>query len=321
MGYQQLTAIQRYQISDFLKSGWTQKRISWELGFHPSTISREIKRNLGKRGYRPRQAHQKAMQRRSVASSRAVICGQAWEEVRSGLQQQWSPEQISGRLKVLFTHRQYHVSHEWIYQHIYADKEAGGELHQHLRCRKKRRKRYGSGRSRRGQIAGRVPIEQRPECVEKRLRIGDWEGDTIIGKGHHQALVSLVDRKSRFTILKKVERKTAPAVASAIVDGLAEHAHQCHTLTLDNGREFTHHQQITRRLGTAVYFAKPYCSWQRGLNENTNGLVRQYAPKNRAFENLPQNEVDKIAGRLNHRPRKSLNYKTPYEVFYGIITE
>ena len=208
------------------------------------------------------------------------------------------------------------MSHERIYQYIYADKRVGGALHTHLRSQKKRRKRYGSGRSRRGQIAGRVSISQRPALVERRERIGDWEGDTIVGKGHQQAIVSLTERFSRFTLLHKVERATAPAVSAAIRKQLEPWAAWVHTFTSDNGKEFAAHQEIAAALQADYYFAHPYASWERGLNENTNGLVRQYCPKKSDFSPLDQDAMQAIAHRLNHRPRKTLDYRTPFEVFF-----
>ena len=168
-------------------------------------------------------------------------------------------------------------------------------------------------RNRRGHIPNRVGIEARPNIVELKLRVGDWEGDTIIGANQKQAIISVVDRKTRFTLLKKIKRKLAALVAAAIVAQLRSVNAEFHTLTLDNGMEFAGHQEINRLLGGATYFAHPYRSWERGLNENTNGLVRQYIPKKRRLEDVSDDEVQRIADDLNHRPRKCLDYKTPYE--------
>ena len=333
--YTQLTPEKRYQIYAYLKAGWSQSAMARELSVHKSTISRELKRNRGQRGYRPVQAQQRATaraQQRATAraqerASRPRISATTWQVVRQKLGEQWSPEQISGRLRRQSSQSSQscgRVSHERIYQYIYADKKAGGTLHRHLRSQKKRRKRYGSGRSRRGQIAGRVCISQRPAIVERRERVGDWEGDTIVGKGHQQAMVSLVERVSRYTLLQKVARKTATAVAGAMKEQLQPLAHKVETVTLDNGREFAAHQEVAQAVAAQTYFAHPYSSWERdsswerGLNENTNGLVRQYCPKKTDFAPLSQQQVQKIADQLNHRPRKVLDYRTPYEVFFDL---
>ena len=210
------------------------------IGVHKSTVSRELSRNRGQRGYRPKQAQTSAGVRKHQQTRAAAtrIDAATWLQVESLLRQDWSPEQVSGHLK---RELKLSLSHERIYQHIYTDKAAGGDLHHHLRCQKKRRKRYGSY-DRRGRIPQRVSIEERPQIVETRGRIGDWEADTIIGQNHHHALVSLVERKSKLTLLKKVERNTAEAVEQAISQLLRPLAAQVHTITSDNGREFSNHQ-------------------------------------------------------------------------------
>ena len=328
--YKQLTQEQRYQIYAFKRSGWSQSAIALDLGVNKSSISRELERNRGQRGYRPKQAQERAVARRQERARAPRISAATWKVVTEKLQEQWSPEQIAGRLRREQAQQAEQagqaqsvgcVSHERIYQHIYADKRAGGTLHKHLRSQKKRRKRgcplgRGSGRSRRGQIVGRVCISLRPALVERRERIGDWEGDTIVGKGHRQAIVSLTERFSRFTLLHKVERATAPAVSAAIRHQLEPLAAWVHTLTSDNGKEFASHQEIAAALQADYFFAHPYASWERGLNENTNGLVRQYCPKKSDFSRFDQDDIQAIAQQLNHRPRKSLDYRTPFEVFF-----
>jgi len=226
------------------------------------------------------------------------------------LAQQWSPAQISGRLRL---EQQPTVSHERIYQYIYADKRAGGSLHHHLRCQKQRRKRYGSY-SRRGHIPARRSIDERPAVVDRKGRRGDWEADTIIGHNHRQAILSLVDRKSKLTRLAKVARNTAELVGRAITTQLQPLAVK--TITSDNGREFARHQQVAAQLSADFYFAHPYSSWERGVNENTNGLVRQYFPKKSDFSKITDKQINKVVARLNQRPRKTLGYKTPNEVFF-----
>ena len=312
MSYQQLTQEQRYHIWALKKAGFDQTEIAHEVGVHKSTISRELRRNSGQRGYRPKQAHSMATARQQARASATRIAAETWILVEQHLRQEWSPEQVSGWLR---REHKLRVSHERIYQYVYADKWAAGTLHQHLRCQKQRRKRYGS-RDRRGQLANRRCISERPALVDKRNRLGDWEADTIVGKGHQQAIVSLTERKSKLTLLAKVEHATAEAVEAAIARLLGPLAQRVHTITSDNGREFAHHQQIAAKLEADFYFAHPYASWERGLNENTNGLVRQYFPKGSDFTTITDEEVEQVVQRLNHRPRKTLGFTTPHRVFY-----
>ena len=309
MTYQHLSQIERYQIFTLMKAGQNQSQIAQFLGRSKSTISREVRRNRGLRGYRPAQA-QRFSDSRSLESRNARrICPTIWHEAARRIALQWSPVQVSGGLP---------VSHEALYQRIYADKASGGSLWKHLRCQKKRRKRYASGRDRRGQIVGRRPISQRPAFIESRQRIGHWEGDTVIGAGHKQAIVSLVERKSGYAVLAKVSNKNADLVSAAIIKGLGPIRARVETLTFDNGKEFAGHAQIDTALGSTSYFADPYASWQRGSNENLNGLIRQYAPKKRLFSTVTDEEIKMIQDRLNHRPRKRLGFKTPHEVFHAL---
>ena len=310
MSYTQLTQEQRYQIHSLLKMEHKQVEIAECLGVHKSTISRELRRNRGMRGYRPKQAHQKAESRKNHSRNR--IMPETWVMIEAKIRLEWSPEQVSDWLK---RHVGVEISHEWIYQYVLADKHAGGTLYQHLRCQKKRRKRYGSY-DRRGKLPNRVSIEKRPAIVDQRERIGDWEVDTIVGKGHRQAIVSLTERKSRLVLLRKVERRTADLVSEAVIDLLQPLSERLHTITGDNGKEFAEHERISRELKTDFFFAHPFAAWERGTNENTNGLVRQYIPKHREFESITDNELLFITNRLNHRPRKCLDFKTPFEVFF-----
>jgi len=313
--YTQLTHEERYQISALMKTGITQTEIAKILGRDKSTISRELYRNRGMRGYRPKQAHRISMERRRV-KAKLRIGMETWICVELLLREEWSPEQISCWLKA---DRGIGISHEWIYQYVIRDKSKGGDLYRHLRCRKKRRKRYGSY-SRRGQLKNRISIDERPDIVDSRSRIGDWELDTIIGKGHKQAIVSLTECKSRLTLIHKVERKTACSVTEAIIHLLQPVAHRVLTLTSDNGKEFADHEDIAATLNAKFFFAHPYSSWERGLNENTNGLIRQYFPKSRDFSSITQDEIDHVMNRLNNRPRKCLGIKTPNQVFFNLNT-
>lgn len=304
MNYTHLTQTERYQIYALRKAGQTQKQIAVILKRSESTICRELQRNTGGRGYRPKQAQKKAVERRAINAHR--VDEEVWQYAKERLLEQWSPEQISGHAA---------ISPETVYQRIYADKVCGGVLWKNLRCQKKRKKRYGK-MERRGSIPNRLFIEDRPAIVEKRCRIGDWEADTLIGKNHRQAIVSLVERKSGFTLIRKVERKTAQAVSDAMIDLLKPHRKKVHTITSDNGKEFARHEAIAKKLKAGFYFAHPYASWERGTNENTNGLIRQYFPKNRDFTTITQQEIDKAMNRLNNRPRKRLGFKTPNQVFF-----
>ena len=310
--YSQLTREQRYQIYALKKAGLSQCRIADLLEVHKSTISRELKRNHGKRGYRPKQAHLLAQHRR-LSKYCSRISPNTWQEVEAKLRLDWSPEQIAGWLHL--TGRST-VSHERIYQFILADKKNGGNLYKHRRCQKQRKKRYGT-RERRGQLPDRVSIEARPAIVEQRSRLGGWELDTIIGKGQKQAIVSLTERKARLNLIAKVERKTAAMVSSAIIRLLRPHAQQVKTLTSDNGKEFAEHKNIAESLNAGFYFAHPYASWERGTNENMNGLIRQYFPKHRDLRTVTDKEIQLAMDRLNNRPRKCLGYRTPNEVFFS----
>jgi len=306
MTYHHLNREERYQISALLKAGLTPTQISVNLGRHKSTISREIKRNSGLRGYRPRQACLLAEDRSLHSRNARQITQADWLCAKKYLKDQWSPEQITSEVP---------MSHETIYRHVYADKALGGDLYKSLRCQRKRRKRYAGGRDRRGQILGRRTISERPKHIEGRRQIGHWEGDTLIGKRHKHAIVSLVERKSGYAVLAKVENKTADLVSTAIIKRLKPIAKRVRTLTYDNGKEFSDHATIDKALGSTAYFADPYSSWQRGSNENLNGLIRQYIPKSRPLATVTDAELANIERLLNNRPRKRLGYRTPHEIF------
>lgn len=312
MSYTQLTQEERYQIYILKKAGNRQTEIAALLGRNKSTISRELKRNTGLKGYRPKQANERALKRRA---EKAVprIGDQAWQQVEDLIRQEWSPEQVSGRME---REQGVSISHEWIYQYVYTDKRSGGDLFRFLRCQKVRRKRYGAY-SRRGIIPNQVSIDERPAIVDAKRRFGDWEGDTVIGKGHRGALVTLVERKALYAVIKGVRHKMADKVREAVNEGLTPFKSRVHTITYDNGREFTDHEGMADDLDARIYFAHPYASWERGLNENTNGLIRQYFPKSRDLTTVTEAELEHAMNRLNHRPRKSLGFRTPYEVFFN----
>jgi len=315
MSYTHLTREERYQIAALKKMGHSQRQMARVLRRDPATISRELRRNRGGRGWRPAQA-QRVAEARQSARERTRLGLAVWAEVERLLALCWSPEQIAWRL---WHEQEVAISHEWIYQYVWVDKRGGGTLYRHLRCQKLRRKRYGH-HSRRGTLPDRVSIERRPAIASSRRRLGDWEGDTVIGRAQRGALLTLVERKSRYTLISPLARKTAEATRRATVQRLAPHARHVHTLTFDNGREFAAHTRMAEALGARVYFAHPYASWERGLNENTNGLIRQYFPKTRPLHEVSHGETTAAMNALNHRPRKALGFRTPHEVFFNTRT-
>jgi IS30 family transposase len=312
--YSQLTECQRYQIEALKKVQKNQKEIGEIVGVSAATISRELKRNTGKRGYRPKQANIKAVSRRENAAKAIKMTDDLVCIINAKTPLEWSPEQISGGLNLA---EDIQVSHERIDQPIWTDKYHGGELYKPLRqSHKKRKKKYGS-KDKRGQICNRISIDERPDIVAEKTRLGDWEIDTVIGKNHQGALVTIVDRVSKFTLIKKVDSKHADVVTKATVSLLNPFKDKTLTITADNGKEFAGHELVAQELETEVYFAHPYSSWERGLNENTNGLIRQYFTKGSSFENITEDQVEGVMDKLNHRPRKTLNYRTPHAVFFG----
>lgn len=310
MSYTHITEEERYQIYELRIEGKTLGAIGEALGRDKSTISRELRRNRGKRGYRPKQAQQFAKERGVNRANGRRVTEEAWCYAQERLKEGWSPEQIAGRL---VREKKDGISHETVYQRVYADKRAGGGLWTHLRCQKQRRKRYGGGRERRGQIPNRVSIDERPKVVDHKRRVGDWEGDTVIGARQQQAIVTVVERKTQFLVAGKVERKTAEAVGNAMLEQLRPLKDFVCTLTMDNGKEFARHEAVAEGLEAKTYFAHPYASWERGLNEQVNGLLRQYFPKSSRFDNLTHDDIQRVVEQINNRPRKRLGYKTPRE--------
>ena len=307
MTYKHLSQAERYQIHALMKAGHDQSQIAKLLDRHKSTISRELSRNTGSRGYRPKQACEMSADRAQHSRNAPTVEPWVREAACALLCIQWSPEQIASQLP---------ISHETVYQHVYADKAQGGTLWKHLRCQKQKRKRYASGRDRRGQIPNRRPLSERPLHIEARRQVGHWECDTVIGASHKGAVVTMVERKSGYAVMAKVEKKTSELVSSAIVDKLQPLAARVKTLTFDNGKEFAGHAYIDEQLQSTAYFARPFASWERGSNENLNGLLRQYVPKKRAMSTVTDEEIRMIQNRLNNRPRKRLGFKTPAEVFH-----
>jgi transposase, IS30 family len=321
MSHTHLNYLKRCQILGLWKAGFNQNQIAKEIGVHKSTISREFKRNLtfirtkfGVWSYKPDYAQGYAQDRRKAKRHYYKFTKEVEEFVRSKLVEDWSPEQISGYAKRwdLFS-----ISHERIYQFIMDDKHKDGELYKHLRHKnKKYRKRYGSIH-RHGSIKNRRMIDERPTIVAERSRVGDWEMDTIIGKNQKQAVLSIVERITKFTILKKLERRTCEVTKHAIIEALKIYKDFVYTITSDNGSEFARHEEISLELDVDFFFAHPYSSWERGLNENTNGLVRQYLKKGSELSAVTDHDLDIIANKLNSRPRKTLGYRAPSEIFFS----
>lgn len=319
-GYHQLNLHQRIQISILLRRGISQRSIAQEVGVSSSTISRELHRNLKKEGfYDYEHAHNQAKNRRAIASRRpSKLTTEGKDYIYSLLQTvQASPEQISGRMKLDGLKA---VSFTTIYAMIHQDRKQGGSLFRYLRRKCKRYNRRPNPLAGRGCIPHRKDIDERPGIVDKKKRLGDIELDTIVGAQRKGAIVSMVDRASKYTKLTLLDRPKAKKVTEAILDSCNSMPFKAQTFTADNGKEFADHQTITEHTNANVYFAKPYHSWERGLNEHTNGLVRQYLPKGTNFLYVTHHYVQYIENILNNRPRKILNYKTPNEVV-GIASQ
>lgn len=312
--YSQLTQEERYLIGAHLRTGASLSAIARDLGRHPSTISREIERNRTRHdgAYRPEKAHKYARARLRKSRRKRRFGAEAQALVESLLRRKWSPEQISNVLKRT---GQLQMSHESIYKHIRRDKKAGGKLFWHTRLMPKfGRKRYRSVDFR-GVLPGKRHISQRPQEVEQRKRIGHWEGDTVMGQDKRHCLLTLVERKTGYAIIEKLCARTKAEVTVAATRAIARHRNKMKTITFDNGTEFHDYALLEERFPIKCYFATPYHSWERGSNENLNGLIRQYLPKGMCLRNVTQAQCNYIAHELNTRPRKRLGYKTPGELY------
>lgn len=311
-GYHHVTRDIRSQIYALKATGMSLRTIATIVERNVSTISREIKRNTGGKGYRYKQANEKAVERRENAScTPKKLTPTLVAIIEEKIMADWSPDQIAGRLKKEGIAS---ISHETIYQYIGKNKRAGGSLYKQLRHKGKKYNKRSSGKAGRGCIPNRVDITERPQIVEQKTRIGDWEGDTVISAVSKTAILTVVDRHSKFTRIKKLGRKTAENVRIAMNNVMNSLPYPVLTVTYDNGMEFAAHQDIAADLKAHCYFATPYHSWERGLNEHTNGLIRQYLPKSVDFKDVTDDEIQAIEDRLNNRPRKILGYKTPMEI-------
>ena len=307
MNYTHLSLGERYQIYALIGAEHSINFIARALNRSPSTILREIRRNKSLRGYQVNNAHKKACARRS--NNALSIIANVWDWVTDKLKENWSPQQIAGVHGGL--------SHMSIYRYIWTNKRKGGRLWQCLR-RKAKPYRQRLTAETRGRINDRVSIHERPSIVDARTRIGDWEADTIIGQHHKQAIVTLVERKTGLLKMKRVDNKTAQQVSEAMIELLKPVRLQVKTITSYNGKEFAQHKKVKQKLFSPFFFADAYASWQRGTNENTNGLIREYLPKDCDFRQVSDNEMQNIENKLNNRPRKRLGFKTPMQAFYNI---
>jgi len=315
--FKHLTQEQRYHIEAYKKAGYSNKLIAKEIGVAPSTVGRELKRNSSpiQGRYGANSAHEMAILRKSANSSvPSKMRKDTLLIIEEYIQKDWSPEQVAAMLQIEYN---ISISFVHIYNYIYEDKKRDGTLHTHLRFyNKKRRVKYGTRCS--NGLKNRVSISKRDKIVEEKKRLGDFEMDTIIGKGKRGAITTIVDRASAFVKISIPTTKKAIDIEKESLRLLTPFKEIIHTITSDNGLEFANHENISKALNCNYYFCHPYSSWERGLNEYTNGLIRQYIPKGSSFENITQERIQEIEDKINHRPRKNLGWRTPYEVFYGI---
>lgn len=313
-----LTYEQRYTIEVMCKENYSQKKIAEAIGKDKSVISRELSRNCDKRNavYKAKLANKKCEERHKNKNKKIYFTEEIKELVKKQIEDDYSPEQIAGKARKLGVAC---VSPERIYQYIWQDKKQKGNLYTHLRTQGKRYRSRGASKDKRGQIKGRIGIENRPKIVEDKTRLGDLEMDLIIGKDHQEALLTINDRAAGMLKMTKVSSKDALEIEKACVRLLEDWKGFLHTITSDNGKEFSNHQSIANQLEIEYYFARPYHSWERGANENLNGLVRQYFPKGTSFVSITEEDVKRVQDKLNDRPRKRFGYLSPNEVFNNVI--
>lgn len=315
MTYHQITYAERYTLGLLRQRGLTAAAIARVLGRHRSTIGREARRNGAHSDgtYRPQLADWYARSRRSRSRRNRRFTTAEWARIQALLREDWSPEQVAGWLR---RHRELAISHETIYRYVWADKRAGGLLYRHLRgARKQRRKRYGRYDSR-GRLAGKRPITARPAAADARTQLGHWEADTLLGAGQAgPCVLSLVERKTGYLVLGQLRQRTSADVNARARQLINAQRHPVRTITVDNGTEFHEYAALERATRARFYFATPHHAWERGTNENTNGLLRQYLPKRRSLAHLTQHDCHRIAAKLNRRPRKRLGYRTPEECY------
>jgi IS30 family transposase len=312
MSYHQLTSGERYMLQALRLQGLNNAQIARQLGRHQSTIGRELKRNRYWRRYQPGEADQAARARRSKSRRRWYFTDRQLQIAISLIKLQWSPRQVSGWLR---RHRVLNISHQTLYRYIWYDHWEGGALWQHLRqARKRRRKRYGAYDSR-GVMPGKRHISERPLRADNRSRRGHWELDTVIGSNDQHCIVTLVERKTKYTLIGKLTRRNTTSTNKRLIQLIERERDNFTTITSDNGTEFNQFKAVEEATAVPFYFCTPYHSWERGLNENTNGLIRQYLPKGKSMAHITQRHCDAIARKLNKRPRETLGFKSPEECY------
>lgn len=309
-----LTLKQRYIIQTLKNEGFKQNEISKRIGKDKSVVSRELKRNADQRNgkYRAELAQKKCDERHKTKKKHIRFTADIQRFVTRQIEQDHSPEQIAGRAKQL--HKKC-VSHERIYQFIWEDKKKGGSLYKHLRTKGSRYRKRGNKKDNRGIIPDRISIEQRPKVVDEKIRIGDMEADLVIGMNHKRAILTINDRASGIGKLSLLESKSSEELKTKMVDSLTPWKPLIFTITSDNGKEFAQHKEISKQLEIDFFFAEPYRSWERGANENFNGLLRQYFPKKFDFKQISEEKLKEVENKLNNRPRKRFGFLTPNEVF------
>ncbi len=312
MKYHQLTSGERYMLHALRLQGCCNAEIARKLGRHRSTIGRELRRNRRIGRYLPAEAQEMTQGRRWKSRRRWYFADWQLGLAIRLIRQDWSPEQVADWLK---KHRILSISHQTLYRYIWYDRVYGGTLYKHLRqADKQRRKRYGSTDSR-GVMGGKRHISQRPNSADTRSRVGHLEIDTVLGSEDQHCVVTLVDRKTKFTLFGKLKARTTAELNRRVIELINKTPRSIRTITADNGTEFHQYTAVEKATNVSFYFCDPYHSWQRRLNENTNGLIRQYLPKGKSMANLSQRDCDRIADKLNTRPRKTLGYKTPEQCY------
>ena len=313
-----ITQLQRYAICCMLKQGYKQIEIAVAIGKDKTVVRKEIKRNSDKRNgvYKHELAQKKYAKRQKEKAKQKRFTKNIQQAIELLLRDDYSPEQVVGYLE---KQDEKTVSIERIYQHIWQDKKNHGDLHTHLRRQGRRYRKRGASKDSRGVIRNRVSIDERPAIVEKRARFGDIEVDLIIGKNHNQAILTINDRASGVLKMKKIPSKQASVVTEAITTLLEDWKPYLHTITADNGKEFAGHQEVAESLSIDYFFAHPYHSWERGSNENLNGLIRQYFTKGSDFTNITEQRVKEVETKLNNRPRKRYKYQNPIFVMEQLL--
>lgn len=313
MGYSQLTHGERYAMANMLHQGYSYRAIGLVLGRSTSTISRERRRNATAHdgNYRAEKAQQYAMARRRRTRKGSQFSREQWRAVERLLRRKWSPQQIVGRRRVGGERT---MSKETIYRHVRRDRRGGGELWRQLRIMSKFGRKHRGSPATRGRLLGKRHISERPDRVQARAELGHWEGDTVMGVDQRHCVLTLVERVSGYVVMRKLSARSKEQAAWALGQAIEQLRGRVKTITLDNGTEFHDYERVEKASGVKFYFATPYHSWERGTNENTNGLIRQYLPKGSCLRWLKQRHCNGIAAQLNNRPRLRLGFKTPREV-------